>query len=85
MMENNIFRVMMLVGGVMVTAVILSAVFVLRTIPLGDGSAASIQNGHAMYEAVMREELPDDAEKLTLYEAARFSVKGKVRGNVRHY
>lgn len=78
MLENNVFRLMMMVGGVMFAAALVTMLFV---VPMMDVTPQQKD----MYEKVMRVELEDDRDQLTVFEALSFTLKGKVRGNVRHY
>lgn len=77
MLETNMFRTMMLVGGVMVLATLLYCFFAAPLIAIDQGSKVS-------YEKVMNEDLGDKTH-LTGYQALWFSIKGIDRGSVQHY
>lgn len=77
MLEANTFRSMMLVGGVVTAALLITLIF---TAPVVDVDEASRTN----YENVMKADL-DGADHLTGYQAVMFSIKGKTRGATDHY
>lgn len=78
MLEDNVFRVMMMVGGIVFAGALATFLFLTPIMVV-------TPDEKVMYEKVMQVDLPDDRDKLTPIEALQFSLKGKVRGNVRHY
>lgn len=77
MLEANTFRSMMLVCGFITLSTLIACFF---TTPLISVDERAKKN----YENVMHEDL-GDATHLTGYQAVRFSLQGKTRGNVQHY
>lgn len=90
MMESNVFRTYMLIGGLMVTGLIMACIYLypVKDVP---------RDTRVMYEQVMQESFPADriiktagspnydGVGLTTYEMMTFYVKGMTRGNTRHY
>lgn len=90
MMENNVFRVYMLIGGLMVTGLAMACLYLYPVKPVPPDTKVA-------YERVMNETFPADriitttgdpnkgGVSLTTYEMLSFYLKGTVRGNTRHY
>lgn len=85
MLESNMFRISMLVAGVMVVALIISLVFTVNLIDLDNNEDGNMAPEAARFESIMERELDENQTKITVYDAVWFSVKGLIRGNVQHY
>lgn len=77
MLESNTFRSMMLILGVITTALFVTGFFVAPLVEL-DGAAQS------NYERVMNESL-DGEDHITAYQALQFTLKGRVIGAKEFY
>ena len=80
MLEQNSFRTFMLIGGVIITAVLVGFIFMM---PIQEIDAEM----RDVYERTMRVELSEDEveDGLTMYQVVRFNLEAKVRGRVGQY
>lgn len=81
MMEQNTFRTMMLLGGIITLGITMTSLFVAPLIEADESTQES-------YQLVMGKEMgvgTHHEDHLTIFEALLFSIEGKSRGNVRHY
>jgi len=77
MLEANTFRMMMLIGAIIVIGLFVAVFF---TVPVVHVDVDAKDH----YERVMLVEL-GDRQYVTGYEALQFSIQGNARGTIRHY
>lgn len=77
MMENNTFRIFMVVGMVMIIGTVVGLFF---TYPMTALDADSAYAFNTIFDAEK-----EDDNYLTGYETIRFYLETKIRGGVKHY
>lgn len=74
MLESNTFRMMMMIGGVIIFGVVLVGFFKMPMVELDP----SIPEEKRIVEYMGKEEL-------SAFDVAMYYIKAKPRGNIRHY
>lgn len=79
MLEMNTFRLWMLILGFMTSALLITGIFITPVIEM------KTPQERTYYNKVMPTALDPSVDKLTVYQASAFYLKGTVRGNTKHY